>query len=154
GFGSLQAVCKAGRLLARRFLDLDSLMHAELSTLMEIPDIGPVTAQYLLDWFAAPQSQDLIARLRAAGLSFESREEQADTRFAGKTFVLTGTLPHYTRDEASALIERCGGKTSSSVSKKTSYVLAGEAPGSKLDRARALGVPVLDEAAFQALLEA
>ncbi|MCD8128306.1 MAG: NAD-dependent DNA ligase LigA [Oscillospiraceae bacterium] len=154
GFGIRQVGVKAGRVLARRFPDLDSLMHAELSTLMEIPDIGPVTAQYLLDWFAAPQSQDLIARLRAAGLSFESREEQADTRFAGKTFVLTGTLPHYTRDEASALIERCGGKTSSSVSKKTSYVLAGEAPGSKLDRARALGVPVLDEAAFQALLEA
>ena len=128
-------------------------MDATLFDLMEIPDVGPVTAQYLIDWFASNQSQHQIARLREAGVSFESREEIADTRFAGKTFVLTGALSRHTRDEAKAIIEKYGGKAAGSVSKKTNYVVAGEAAGSKLTKARELGIPVLTEEEFEAMLE-
>ena len=151
-FGIRQVGSRAGKVLARRYPDLDALMQANYFELTEIPDVGPVTAQYILDWFAAAQSRHQIELLRAAGVSFRSREETADTRFAGKTFVLTGTLSRYTRDEAGALIERRGGKAASSVSKKTSYVVAGEAAGSKLGKARALGIPVLSEAEFEAML--
>ena len=152
-FGIRQVGSAAGRALARRFPDLDTLMDATLFDLMEIPDVGPVTAQYLIDWFLSPQSQHQIARLRSAGVGFESREEIADTRFAGKTFVLTGTLSRHTRDEAKALIESCGGKAAGSVSKKTDYVVAGEAAGSKLTKARELGIPVLTEEEFEAMLK-
>ena len=95
----------------------------------------------------------LIGRLRDAGVSFESREERRDSRFAGMTFVLTGTLEHFTRDEASAIIESYGGKSASSVSKKTSYVLAGENAGSKLTKAESLGVPVISEQDFSAMIQ-
>ena len=152
-FGVRQVGSAAARALARRFPDLDALMDATLFDLMEIPDVGPVTAQYIIDWFASEQSRHQISRLREAGVSFESREELADTRFAGKTFVLTGTLSRHTRDEAKAIIEKYGGKAAGSVSKKTSYVVAGEAPGSKLTKARDLGVPVLTEEEFEAMLE-
>ena len=152
-FGVRQVGSAAGRALARRFPDLDALMEATLFDLMEIPDVGPVTAQYLIDWFSSPQSQRQIARLREAGVSFESREELAGTRFLGKTFVLTGTLSRRTRDEAKAIIESYGGKAAGSVSKKTSYIVAGEAAGSKLTKARELGIPVLTEEEFEAMLE-
>ncbi|MCR4934864.1 MAG: NAD-dependent DNA ligase LigA [Oscillospiraceae bacterium] len=152
-FGIRQVGEKAGKLLARRYPDLDALLAASPEELVAVPDIGAVTAQYLTDWFAAEQSRHQIRLLREAGVSFESREQVADTRFAGKTFVLTGTLEHYTRDEAKAQIERCGGKVSSSVSKKTSYVVAGAAAGSKLTKAQSLGIPILSETEFQAMLE-
>lgn len=152
-FGIRQVGVKAGRVLARHFPDLDALMNAGPLELMSIDDIGPVTAQYLADWFESPQSQHLIRRLREAGVSFESREEITDRRFAGKTFVLTGALTRFTRDEAAASIERFGGKAAGSVSKKTSYVVAGEAAGSKLTKAQELGVPVLSEEEFLAMLE-
>lgn len=152
-FGIRQIGQKAARVLAAQFGSLDALMAAPPEALTAVPDIGDVTAGFLTDWFKNPQSMHQIALLRAAGVSFESREERRDNRFLGKTFVLTGTLPAYTRDEAAALIESCGGKTSGSVSKKTDYVLAGENPGSKLDKAQKLGVPVLDEAAFRRMLE-
>ena len=100
-------------------------MAATEEELMAIPDVGPTTAAYLRAWFDNPQSQHQIRLLRDAGVSFDSREQVVDRRFAGKTFVLTGALEHFSRDEASAIIERFGGKTSSSVSKKTSYLLAG-----------------------------
>lgn len=145
-FGIRQVGQKAARVLARRYRTLDELMRADADELTAIADIGPVTAGYITAWLENPQSRHQIARLREAGVSFDSREEILDGRFAGKTFVLTGTLPTMTRDEASALIERFGGKTSSSVSKKTSYVLAGEAAGSKLKKAVDLGIPVIDEA--------
>ena len=151
-FGIRQVGAKAGKVLARRFPDLDALMSASEEELVSIGDIGPITAQYISDWFASPQSQHLIRLLREAGVSFESREEVADTRFAGKTFVLTGTLPSYTRDEAGAIIERFGGKVSGSVSRKTDYVLAGEAAGSKLTKAQSLGIPILDETAFNEMI--
>ena len=152
-FGIRQVGTSAGRTLARRYPDLDALMDATAEELMLIDDIGPVTAQYIMEWFASPQSQHQIERLREAGVSFASRETLADTRFAGKTFVLTGTLEGFTRDEASQIIERFGGKASGSVSKKTSYVLAGEAAGSKLTKAQALGIPILTEAQFREMIE-
>jgi len=119
---------------------------------MTIDDIGLVTAEYIVDWFANPQSRHQIELLRNAGVSFESSEDIVDRRFQGMTFVLTGTLENYTRDQASALIERFGGKVSGSVSKKTSYVLAGEAAGSKLTKAQSLGVPVLSEERFAEMI--
>ena len=151
-FGIRQVGVSAGKTLARRYPDLDALMAATEEELMAIDDIGPVTARYIAAWFASPQSRHQIARLRDAGVSFESREELTDARFAGKTFVLTGTLEGFTRDEASAIIERFGGKASGSVSKKTSYVLAGEAAGSKLTKAQELGIPILTEAQFREMI--
>ncbi len=152
-FGIRQVGAKAGKVLARHFADLDALMEATLFDLMAIDDIGPVTAQYIVDWFASEQSQHQIRLLRDAGVSFDSKEELADTRFAGKTFVLTGTLSRFTRDEATAIIERFGGKASGSVSKKTDYVLAGEAAGSKLTKAQELGITIISEDEFHAMIE-
>lgn len=152
-FGIRQVGQKAAKMLAAHFDELDSLMAASAEELTAIPDIGGITASFITEWFSNAQSQHLIKRLREAGVSFLSREEKRDSRFAGLTFVLTGTLRRYTRDEASALIESSGGKTSSSVSKKTSYVLAGENAGSKLDKAAALGVRILSEDEFSAMLE-
>ncbi len=152
-FGIRQVGAKAARVLARNFASLDELMAAGEERLTQIDDVGPITAKYLTDWFASEQSQHQIRLLREAGVSFDSREEIADTRFAGKIFVLTGTLERFTRSEAEAVIERFGGKASGSVSKKTSYVLAGANPGSKLAKAEALGVPVISEEDFAKLIE-
>ena len=134
------------------YTNLDSLMSADAAALTQIPDIGEITAAFITEWFANPQSQHLIGRLREAGVSFESREEIKDTRFAGMTFVLTGTLQHYTRDEAAAIIESFGGKASSSVSKKTRYVLAGENAGSKLTKAENLGIEIITEQEFDTMI--
>lgn len=150
--GIRQVGSKAAKVLAVRFGTMDALMRASADELTAIDDIGAVTAQYLREWFDSAQGRDLIARLHAAGLNMESREKPADDRFAGKTFVLTGTLAHFSRDEAAALIEAHGGKAAGSVSKKTSYVVAGEAAGSKLTKAHALGIPVLSEEELLAML--
>ena len=147
-FGIRQVGQKAAKVLAMHFGTLDKLMAATEDELMAIPDVGPTTAAYLRAWFENPQSQHQLRLLRAAGVSFESREQVVDHRFAGKTFVLTGALEHFSRDEASAVIERFGGKTSSSVSKKTSYLLAGENTGSKYQKALTLGTPIITEAEF------
>ncbi len=147
-FGIRQVGAKAGKVLAQHFGSLDELMNATELELMTIPDIGPTTAAFLRDWFDSPQSQHQIKLLREAGVSFLSKEQVSDTRFAGKTFVLTGTLEHFTRNEAAAIIEKFGGKTSGSVSKKTSYLLAGENTGSKYQKAMELGIPILSEAEF------
>ena len=106
-----------------------------------------------MQWFASDQSRDLIEKLRAAGVNFESHSAVTDTRFAGKTFVLTGALSLFTRDEATEKIESFGGKAASSVSKKTSYVVAGENAGSKLKKANELGIPVLSEQEFLEMLQ-
>ena len=147
-FGIRQVGQKAGKVLAAHFKNLDELMEATELELMAIPDIGATTAAFIRDWFDSPQSQHQIRLLREAGVSFESKEQIADHRFAGKTFVLTGALEHFTRDEAGAVIEKFGGKTSGSVSKKTSYLLAGENTGSKYTKAVSLGIPILSEAEF------
>ena len=131
-FGIRQVGQKAAKVLARTF--------------------GSITAESVVSWAQNPQTQHQIRMLREAGVNMLSREERHDNRFLGKTFVLTGTLTKYTRDEASAIVESFGGKASSSVSKKTSYVLAGEAAGSKLDKARTLGIPVITEDEFEEMI--
>ena len=152
-FGIRQVGQKAAKVLASYYGDLDELMAADAEALTTIPDIGGITAGFIVNWFGNPQSQDLIHKLRAAGVSFASREEKKDDRFAGLTFVLTGTLSRFTRDEASAIIESFGGKASSSVSKKTTYVLAGENAGSKLTKAESLGIKIISEEEFEAMIQ-
>ncbi len=152
-FGIRQVGQKAAKVLAQNYNSLDALMLATREELTTIPDIGPVTAGYIAEWFENPQSMHQIKLLRDAGVSFESREETRDNRFLGMIFVLTGTLPTMTRDEASEIIESFGGKTSSSVSKKTSYVLAGDSAGSKLKKANDLGIRVIDETEFLKMTE-
>ena len=152
-FGIRQVGQKAGKVLAARFGTLDALMAADAETLTAVPDIGAITARSLLEWFRSPQSIHLIETLRAAGVSFQSTEAPAGEALAGKTFVLTGTLEHLGRKEATERIEAQGGKVSGSVSKKTSYVVAGEAAGSKLQKATELGIPVLTEAQLLSMLE-
>lgn len=140
---------KAAKLLARRFGSMDGLIGASREEISAIDGMGDLMAQYVRDFFDQPQSLHLIERLKAAGLNMQAEEaEPEDARLAGLTFVLTGTLPTMTRSEAQAIIEKLGGKTSSSVSKKTSYLLAGEDAGSKLTKAQSLGVPILTEAEF------
>lgn len=148
GFGIRQVGQKAAKVLAANFETLDNLIAADEVALTAIPDIGAVTASFITEWFNNPQSMHLIGRLRDAGVSFASNEEKKDNRFAGMTFVLTGTLESFTRDEASAIIESYGGKTSGSVSKKTSFVLAGENAGSKLTKAESLGIKIISENEF------
>ena len=152
-FGIRQVGQKAAKVLASHFTDLDSLMAAGEEELTAISDIGGITAGFIINWFSNPQSIDLIEKLRRAGVSFLSKEERKDDRFAGKVFVLTGTLSSFTRDQAGAIIESFGGKTSSSVSKKTDYVLAGENAGSKLTKAESLGIAIISEAEFEEMIK-
>ena len=152
-FGIRQVGQKAGKILAQRFGSLDKLQNAAVEELTAVDDIGAITAQSIVDWFASPQSQHLIERLKEAGVNMQAEEKGADQRFAGKTFVLTGTLDRFTRAEATQMIEDRGGKAAGSVSKKTTYVVAGEAAGSKLRKAQELGVPVLTQEEFLALME-
>ena len=151
-FGIRQIGQKAGKVLAARFGTLDALCEASLDDLTAVDDIGSVTAQSVLNWFADPQSRHLIERLRQAGVNMNAAKQENDQRFAGKTFVLTGTLERFTRSEATEMIESRGGKASGSVSKKTSFVVAGEAAGSKLRKAQELGIPVLTEDEFLAMV--
>ena len=151
-FGIRQVGQKAAKVLASYYKDLDALIAATAEELTLIPDIGGITAGFITEWFSLPQSMHLIGRLREAGVDFASHEERRDDRFAGQTFVLTGTLSRYTRDEAGAIIESFGGKTAGSVSKKTSYVLAGENAGSKLTKAESLGIRILTENEFEDMI--
>ena len=151
--GIRQVGAKAGRILAQHFRTLDALEQASLEELTSIDDVGGITAQFILDWLASPQSQDLLQKLRRAGVNMTCTEQAVDDRFAGKTFVLTGTLTRFDRKTAETMIQARGGKASGSVSKKTSYVVAGDAAGSKLQKAQELGVPVLTEEEFAAMLE-
>ena len=152
-FGIRQVGQKAAKTLAMHFPDLDAVMEADVDELTAIQDIGAITAKFITEWFSLEQSKHQIHLLREAGVSFRSSEQLLDNRFAGKTFVLTGTLQNYTRDEASAIIEKYGGKASGSVSKKTSFVLAGENAGSKLAKAQELGIPVISEEEFSGMIE-
>ena len=144
---------KAAKVLAARFGSFDALANASEEELTAIDDVGPITARYLREWLESPQSKDLIARLKVAGVNMESRTKPVDSRFAGQTFVLTGALTHFTRDEAAEMIEQRGGKAAGSVSKKTTCVVAGENAGSKLKKAQELQIPVLTEEEFFALLQ-
>ena len=147
-FGIRQIGQKAGKILAQRFHTLDALREASLEELTQVDDIGEITARSLMEWMSSPQSTHLISRLKEAGVNMEAEARGEDQRFAGMTFVLTGSLEKFTRAEATEMIEARGGKASGSVSKKTSYVVAGEAAGSKLRKAQDLGIPVLTEDDF------
>ena len=151
--GIRQVGVKTGKSLAAAFGSMDALMEAPLEALTAVPDIGEITAQSIYEWFRQDQSQHLIRRLREAGLNFESKRVITDTRLAGKTVVLTGTLSRFTREEATEKIELFGGKPSGSVSRKTSFVVAGENAGSKERKARELGIPVLTEDEFWEMIQ-
>lgn len=153
GLGIRQVGEKAAKVLAAHFKTFDALEAASLEELTEINDMGEITAQCIKDYLAEPQSQDLICRLREAGVNMESTQQLVDERFAGMTFVLTGTLTRFDRKAAQAMIEERGGKTAGSVSKRTTYVVAGEAAGSKLKKAQDMGIPVLTEEEFAKMLE-
>ena len=146
---------KAAKVLARKYRTIDNLANASFESLSETSDIGEVVANSIIDFFAQEQTKDLIQRLVKAGVNIkqEENDQKIDQRFAGKTFVLTGTLEHFTREEAGNIIEKFGGKVSGSVSKKTSFVLAGEEAGSKLTKANELGIQVLSEQEFMELIK-
>ncbi|MBQ2774343.1 MAG: NAD-dependent DNA ligase LigA [Clostridia bacterium] len=137
---------KAGKLLAQQFGDMDSIINADEQSIAQIDGFGDIMAKSAAQFFAMPQTLDLIERLRTAGVNMKNlNERKADAKFAGLTFVLTGTLPTLSRSEATKIIEDLGGKASSSVSKKTSYVVAGEEAGSKLKKAQDLGIPIITQ---------
>lgn len=144
---------KAAKLLAARFMDIEHLFSASEEDISSIDGFGGIMARAVVEYFSLDATRGLIDRLQKAGVNTRSKDRPTSDRLAGLSFVLTGTLPHMTRSEAGARIERLGGKVSSSVSKKTSYVVAGEEAGSKLAKAQGLGIPILDEAALLALLE-
>jgi DNA ligase (NAD+) len=151
--GIRQVGAKTGKVLASHFGSLDALMQATEEELTEVADVGAVTAKNIADWFAQPQSQHMVERLRDAGVNFESKRVITDARFSGMTFVLTGALTKFTRDEATEKIELLGGKASGSVSKKTTYVVVGENAGSKERKARELGIPILSEDDFLEMIQ-
>ena len=151
--GIRQVGAKAGKTLAAHFGSLDALMNASLEELTGVEDVGEITARNILDWFAQPSAREMVERLRAAGVNFESQRTVSDARFAGMTFVLTGALTKFTRDQATEQIELFGGKASGSVSKKTTYVVVGENAGSKERKARELGIPILSEDDFLAMIQ-
>ena len=150
--GIRQVGAKTGKVLASSFGSMDALMAASVDELKEIPDVGEITAISIVEWFAQAQSVEIIEKLRNAGVNFESKRQITDTRFAGMTFVLTGALSKFTRDEATEKIELYGGKASGSVSKKTTYVVVGENAGSKERKARELEIPILSEDDFLAMI--
>lgn len=151
--GIRQVGAKTGKVLAQHFGTMDALAEATLEELTAVSDVGTITAENIYHWFHAPQSVHLLERLRQAGVNFESKRAVTDTRFAGMTFVLTGALTKFTREEATEKIELFGGKAAGSVSKKTNFVVVGENAGSKEKKARELGIPILSEDAFLEMLQ-
>ena len=143
----------AAEQIAAKMQTLDRVFEASVDDFLEIPDIGEITAGALVEFFADEGTRRLCERLREAGVSFEAVKQKKSDAFEGLTFVLTGTLPTMTRDEASALIKERGGKVSGSVSKKTSYVLAGDEAGSKLTKAKELGITVIDESELLKMMQ-
>ena len=151
--GIRQVGAKTGKVLASTFLTMDNLMAASVEDLTQVQDVGAVTARAIVEWFATEQSQAMLEKLKAAGVNMNCQIQVMDNRFAGKTFVLTGALTKFTRDEATEQIERFGGKASGSVSRKTSFVVVGENAGSKERKARELGIPILSEEEFLAMIQ-
>jgi DNA ligase (NAD+) len=143
---------RTAQLLAQNFGDIDAILTADAAALEAVNEVGPKVAQAIVEFFAIDRNSELVARLRTLGVEMHAEKRVIGTALEGQTFVLTGRLPNLTRDEAKAKIEAAGGKVSGSISKKTSYLVAGEEAGSKLDKAQQLGVPILDEAALLALL--
>ena len=153
-FGIRHVGVKAAKILAKTYNDIDNLAEADVENLSQVEDIGPIVANSIREFFGQEQTKDLISRLKQVGVNTQRlKEDDEDERFAGKTFVLTGSLENFSREEASNIIEKFGGKTSSSVSKKTSYVLAGEDAGSKLTKAQSLGVTIITEQEFADMIK-
>jgi len=144
---------RTAEFLAEHFGSLDAIMNASEEELEQVNEVGPRIAQSIAEFFQEPRNRDLVEQLRNAGLTLKGKRKERGTKLAGQTFVLTGTLAHYSRDEAKKMIEDAGGRVASSVSKKTDFVIAGADAGSKLDKARELGVKVVDEKGMKALLE-
>jgi DNA ligase (NAD+) len=151
--GIRQVGSKTGKVLAQHFGSMDTLANASIEELTQVSDVGAVTAENIYEWFHSPESVRLIQRLKDAGVNMESKRSITDTRFVGMTFVLTGALTKFTRDEATEKIELFGGKAAGSVSKKTTYVVVGENAGSKEKKARELGIPILSEDDFLAMIQ-
>src|SRR5437763_5914279 len=144
---------RTAQFLAEHFGSMDALMNASEQELLDVNEVGPRIAESIAEFFREPKNRELIKQLREGGLTFTGKKRQRGTKLSGKTFVLTGTLAHYTRDEAKKMIEDAGGKVTGSVSKKTDYVVAGADAGSKLDKAKELGVSVIDEKGMAELLQ-
>jgi len=143
---------RTAQFLAGHFGSMDSFMKASQQELEQVDEVGPRIAESILEFFHEPKNRDLVQRLRDAGLTFAGKKRERGSKLAGKTFVLTGTLAKYTRDEARKMIEDAGGRVSGAVSKKTDYVVAGNDAGSKLDKAKELGVPVIEEKEMEKLV--
>ena len=152
GLGIRMVGERTAQFLAEHFGSMDALMNASQEQLEEVNEVGPRIAESIREFFDEPRNRDLVKRLRDAGLTFTGKKRERGTKLAGKTFVLTGTLVNYSRDEAKKLIEDAGGRVSGSVSKKTDYVVAGSDAGSKLDKAKELGVPVIEEKEMEKLV--
>ena len=147
-FGIRHVGVKTGQMLSRQFGHLDRLMRATYEELIEVDDVGEITAKCIIEWFKQPQSISMIERLRAANVNFESNKVIIGSKFAGLTFVFTGALSHFTRDEAMERIELYGGKAAAALSKKTNYLVVGGNAGSKERKAKELGIPILSEEQF------
>jgi DNA ligase (NAD+) len=143
---------RTAQFLSEHFGDISALENAEAEELQQVEEVGPRIAKSIVEFFAEPRNRELVEELRAAGLTLKGKKKERGTKLAGKTFVLTGELKNYTRDQAKDLIERAGGKVTTSVSKNTDYVIAGPGAGSKMDKAKELGVAVIDENAMEGLL--
>lgn len=152
GLGIRHVGPPTARLLAGEFGSIDAIAEATEGQLTAVEEVGPVVARAIKEWFDAPRNRGIVEKLKKAGVVLTEERKQATGTLVGKTFVLTGTLPNLTREEASQLIEEAGGKVASSVSKKTDYVVAGESPGSKIDKARELGVSIIDEKGLRRLV--
>jgi DNA ligase (NAD+) len=146
---------RTAQALTKHYKSIDELARADYEDLLQIQDVGPKVAESIVFFFDQPENIELISRLKQAGLNFADSKgsEEGEGFLAGQTFVLTGKLSRFTREEATEIIQNLGGQVVSSVSKKTSYVIAGDAPGSKYQKARSLGVPTLDESDFQKLID-
>jgi DNA ligase (NAD+) len=145
---------RTAQFLAEHFGDIDALMNAGEEQLQQVEEVGPRIASSILEFFSEPRNRELVEELRSAGLTMKGKKKERGTKLAGKIFVLTGTLGHYSRDEAKKMIEDAGGKVTGSVSKKTDYVVAGTEAGSKLDKAKELGIRVISEEEMKSLLRA
>jgi DNA ligase (NAD+) len=143
---------RTAQFLAEHFGDMDALMNASEEELQQVEEVGPRIAKSIIEFFSEPRNRELVEELRTAGLTMRGKKKERGTKLVGKTFVLTGTLVHYSRDQAKKLIEGAGGKVTGSVSKKTDYVVAGTEAGSKLDKAKELGVRVINEDEMKGLI--
>ncbi len=151
GLGIRMVGERTAQFLAEHFGSMEALASASLEELQNVNEVGPRIAESIVEFFSIPANQHLVKRLGGAGLTFKGKKKERGSKLAGKTFVLTGTLAHFTRDEAKKMIEDAGGKVTGSVSKKTDYVVAGADAGSKLDKAKELGIAVIDEKEMEKL---